>query len=468
MTNYIHIDLFDNCTKNNVTGFNVTIIEALDSSLNIIDSNGYVPNKGDKIYLMPGVNIPRVKLKDLTLNLGIKVVRSPEDATVVFAGRSTGGKITSSKWYYFINAEYALNKLKVICSDQDYIDRLELAINSTNVTRIAMEYHHANIIIDGDPWSDHEKDSNYIYHIENDYLDDYKALEGKSIYDESELLNQINGDDATIIDETVFLQLHNMFDSSDEDNHTLAMEIMANCNYQESIMYLLILLDKNNYQINNSRSRNHVNFKAMLSYFNMVPRDIGRSDSSTIIKKIDSKELLTVDMIRRIYKEYEDDICRSIHYDKIFKIKQVTLNEEYLAKFNINYIEDLVPDFKTDDSQDSPGPQVEEEELDDELIEAALTNINRKELKSELIALENENLDITGELKEIMQLIDKIIPDELLQAVLTDIETNDFEIELTATEESNPVSESELNKPEVESNNNQIEETNGGNDLDWF
>jgi hypothetical protein len=144
-------------------------------------------------------------------------------------------------------------------------------------------------------------------------------------------------------------------------------------------------------------------------------------------------------MIRKIYKEYEDDICRSIHYDKIFKIKQVTLNEEYLAKFNINYIEDLVPDFKTDDSQDSPGPQVEE-----------------------------ENLEVAGELKEIIQLIDKIIPNELLQAVLTDIETNDFEIELTATEESNPVSESELNKPEVESNNNQIEETNDKDDFEWF
>ena len=44
-----------------------------------------------------------------------------------------------------------------------------------------------------------------------------------------------------------------------------------------------------------------------------------------------------------------------------------------------------------------PDPvEVEEEILEDELIEAAFTNIERKELKSELIALE-ETLDVCSE-----------------------------------------------------------------------
>jgi hypothetical protein len=30
-------------------------------------SKGYTPAQGDSIFLMPGVNIPRVKLKDLAL-----------------------------------------------------------------------------------------------------------------------------------------------------------------------------------------------------------------------------------------------------------------------------------------------------------------------------------------------------------------------------------------------------------------
>ena len=29
-----------------------------------------------------------------------------------------------------------------------------------------------------------------------------------------------------------------MFNSSDQDNHVMAMEIMANCNYEDSMLYL--------------------------------------------------------------------------------------------------------------------------------------------------------------------------------------------------------------------------------------
>jgi hypothetical protein len=130
-------------------------------------------------------------------------------------------------------------------------------------------------------------------------------------------------------------------------------------------------------------------------------------------------------MIKRLYKEYTHSIYGNINYSDVFEVKEVTIKQEYLDKLNLSSL-NLI----------NPEPE--------------------------------ENLEVTSQLQEIMHMIDEIIPDELLEAVLTDIKTNDFEIELTATEESNPVSESELNKPEVESNNNQIEETNGGNDLDWF
>jgi hypothetical protein len=130
-------------------------------------------------------------------------------------------------------------------------------------------------------------------------------------------------------------------------------------------------------------------------------------------------------MIKRLYKEYTYSIHGGINYDDVFEVKEVTIKQEYLDKLNLSSL-NLI----------NPEPE--------------------------------ENLDITSQLQEIMHMIDEIIPDKLIEAVLTDIKTNDFEIELTATEESNPVSESELNIPEVESNNNQIEETNGENDLDWF
>ena len=233
--------------------------------------------------------------------------------------------------------------------------------------------------------------SSYIYTIDPEYSEMYNTVKSKTIYSEAELLNNINGDDSTTIDEEVFQQLKNMFDSSDNDNHVLAMEIMANSKYEDSVLYLLMLISENAYKINNSNTRNHVNFKSMLTYFGWQPRDVSHINTDDIVKLIDKKDLLTVDMIKRLYQEYSEDIVRNIYYDDVFEVKEVTIKKEYLEKLNLGSINLINPEEDTVAMQPDP-VEIEEEVLEDELIEAAFTNIERKELKSELIDLEEEIL----------------------------------------------------------------------------
>jgi hypothetical protein len=103
-----------------------------------------------------------------------------------------------------------------------------------------------------------------------------------------------------------------------------------------------------------------------------------------------------------------------ISYDEVFEIKEVTIKQDYLDKLGLTSFNLINPEeLEVTDTVD--------EIVTDELIEAAITNIKRDELKSELIAIEEE----------------------------------------LAKEDLVPV------KEEEELNNNQIEETNG-NDLDWF
>jgi hypothetical protein len=153
----------------------------------------------------------------------------------------------------------------------------------------------------------------------------------------------------------------------------------------------------------------------MLSYFNWVPRSIGNRSAEKIVSIIDDKGLLTVDMIKRLYKEYTYSIHGNINHDDVFEVKEITIKQEYLDKLNLSSLNLINPEPEENLEVTDPVDEI----VTDELIEAALTNINRKELKSELIAIE----------------------EELNQ---------------------------EQGTPEEESNNNQIEETNGGNDLDWF
>jgi hypothetical protein len=413
MEKFVHIQLSNGSDSNKILGLDVTILEGLgDSFSTFVNSKGYVPTKGDTIYLLPGVNIPRMKLKDLALNLGIRVVRDPAKATVVFSGKSSVGKVTTSNWYYFADAETILNNVKKMCKDQYYIDKLETAITATGSTRVCSNWSDMrNTLCNGDMAI---YESQYLFGIEAEYLDTYNDIQSKSIYCESELITNINGDDSTIIDYDVYKQLQSMFESSDDDNHVLAMEIMANSHYEKSVLYLLMLISDHNHKISNTHTRNHVNFKSMLAYFNWIPRNISGLRAYNIIKIIDEKGLLTLDMIKILYKEYTDSIHSNIAYDDVFEIKEVTINQDYLDKLNLTSLNLINP-------EELEVTATVDEIVTDELIEAAITNIKRDELKSELIAIEAENT----------------------------------------------VSESELNKTEEESNNNQIKETNG-DDLDWF
>jgi len=413
MEKFVHIDLTNGSEYNNIRGFNVNIIEGLEDSVStFVNSKGYVPTKGDTIYLLPGVNIPRMKLKDLALNLGIRVVRDPAKATVVFSGKSSVGKLTTSTWYYFADANTILENVKKLCKDNYYIDKLEVAISNTGATRVCSGWSDMrNTLCNGD-MSIYE--SQYIYGIEPEYQETYDAIQGKPIYCESELLTNINGDDSTIIDYDVYQQLKSMFESSDNDNHILAMEIMANSHYENSVLYLLMLISDFSGVISNTHTKNHVNFKSMLAYFNWVPRQVSHMNADDIIKIIDEKGLLTLDMIKILYKEYANDIHRMISYDEVFEIKEVTIKQGYLDKLNLTSLNLIDPEeLKVTDPVD--------EIVTDELIEAAITNIKRDELKSELIAIEEE----------------------------------------LAKEDSVPV------KEEEQSNNNQIEEIDG-DDFEWF
>jgi hypothetical protein len=413
MEKFVHIKLSSNSDSNTIRGFDATIIESLgDSVSTFVNSKGYVPAKGDTIYLLPGVNIPRMKLKDLALNLGIRVVRDPAKATVVFSGKSSVGKLTTSNWYYFADANTILNNVKKLCNDQYYIDKLETAIASTGAERVCSNWSDMrNTLCNGDMGI---YVNQYVYGIEPEYQETYDAIQGKPIYCESELLTNINGDDSTVIDYDVYKQLKSMFESSDDDNHILAMEIMANSHYENSILYLLMLISDFSGVISNTHTRNHVNFKSMLAYFNWVPRQVGSQDADDIIKIINEKGLLTLDMIKILYKEYTGDIHRNIAYDQVFEIKEVTIKQDYLDKLNLTSLNLINPEeLEVTDSVD--------EIVTDELIEAAINNIKRDELKSELIAIEEE----------------------------------------LAKEDLVPV------KEEEESNNNQIEQTNG-DDFEWF
>ena len=391
-----------------------------------LSTNEYIPKAGDKIYFLPGVNIPRVKFKDVAIKYGIKTVRNPNEANVFFGNKSTADKMTNKIWNYRIKTVdfiHALdnNKLQI---DEIYIEKLRTALEF---------YTHEYLMIDHPLYISIDNDAtftNTLFSIDKEYMDLYNATIGKTIYEESTIVDKLNGDDASVIDAPMFEQLSTMFQSTDEDNHVLAMEILANCKYSASLPYMLLLFKDFSGQMYNSHTKNHVNFKSLIGWLNGNILNRNSLDDLCDILK-DKGHFVPENLNILLNHSHKDILDRGD--SRYFKIKVITLEEEELANINTNY------EYKTVNTDYVP---VEvEEEVSDEDIEAAFTMMERNELKSELIKLESnlakEDLE---ELKGEVYTEDSIIE----EAIETSLETE-------------PVS-----------NNNQITQTNGSNDIDWF
>ena len=361
--------------------------------------NEYLPTKGDKLYFLEGVNVPRIKLKDLALQYGIKTVRDVNDATHVFASKNTQAKICDGNWFYSIKTE----DFKAICDDVSihiddrYRENIREALENYTEDRLLFNYEEAGVIRHGDndalnEHADKIITSNMYYSVDSEYVKLSEILSTHNLYDESAILKHINGDDATIIDESMYEQIHQMFESSDKDNHILAMEIMANSNYTESLLYLEMLFKEHSTAMGNCHTRNHVNFKSLVNYLGKNKTYLSTS-LDAIVRSLIEKQVITKDMIDVLMRRYADEIQHSGD-STYFKVKTITLNEDLLKSLNVNYTYEHVEDFIPEsiiELVDVQNESAQVEEIADEDIEDAFVRIERNELKSELIALEAAN-----------------------------------------------------------------------------
>jgi len=335
-------------------------------------SKGYVPAQGDSIYLMPGVNIPRVKLRDLALDLGVKIVRDPERANVIISGKATMNKITCGRWLRSAKTEQFTGYVEWLKTHMDfdtyYTDKYDTAIAACNPDVIYMEYSTANDM-SSKGFSMVSPMSSAVYFVEEEYRDVLDGIQNKPIFDESELLAMINGDDAVTITPEIYQQLVKMFQSSDQDNHIMAMEIMANSNYIESALYLLILLERYAHRIGDCHTKNHVNFKSMVSYFNLAVKEIAWLDPDKIAKHLMNLGLLTKDWTHILLQEEAEWFIRNIAHSTTFSVKEIVPTPDVQTAINDSYtgvieydIEDSKNVISVTESSILPEREIESEE----------------------------------------------------------------------------------------------------------
>ena len=410
---YLYLDFDYSVENNKLTEVEVKIetTNYFDPSIDTfnINQNGYTPIKGDKLYFLPGVNIPRIKLKDLATKFGIRTVRDVNEATILFGSSKTKDKMTGYTWKYKIPTTIVQLFFETYKNDLDayQYSKLENALEFYTEEYILTDWSTARNFTDTDcpqfnsyslqpaylDYVNNKKSSSeYVYDVTTEYLSIFNSLQGKEIIDESSLLDQLNGDDAVIIDADMFTQLTTMFNSSDDDNHILAMEIMANSKYKESLLYIEMIFKNHAYSIGNCHTKNHVNFKSLLSYLGKSNRYIDTS-LDNIMESLISKKVLTKDKIDILLENYGHEI-NNRGDSTYFKVQTITVNEDTLSLLNENYNYKVIEDYEP-----SIVENLEEEKLDEVIEDELINEIVNEPIEIEIIIEEEKELQVLTESK---------------------------------------------------------------------
>lgn len=292
----------------------------------------------DKLFFMPGCTVPRFKVKQLCEKTGMSVTKTPDSCTVAISGIDTPKNIVSeiTDWNSFTKdqvLEYIDNnypmafagvlKLKSFLEKEDSLD-----IICTADYHVSSYMKTVNKDKSGFPKvSAGETQRAHLWVTEEKRIADFDKIfdNETTIIFQDDLLTMLNS--GNIMDEEMYRETKKMFDSEDTNNHVLAMELMANCDYAKSCIYLLLLFKDHSTEIRNRKEKDHVNFKALTSFFGIrIDRYL---DLDGIVSLLTKKNLLSKSDLPILLKLAHEEFTDNLNSD-YFRSGHVEANDDLL------------------------------------------------------------------------------------------------------------------------------------------
>lgn len=321
-----------------------------------ISKDPYTPVKGDKYYFLDKVNIPRVKLKEFHDENGTKTVRDITQATHVFIGEATKDFYIDKAYRYSVPTAMFKKfiELHTECFDKMRIEDVRQALEFYNESMVLINYQGARLFMDTSLlyYSELVKDINYnnddfqysktVYFVKPEYQPIYDQIKNLTLRHESCLTSVLNGTNAAVIDEEMFARLSAMFDSGDRDNWVLAMEIIANSKYEESLYFIELLFKEHSNRMYDTPTKRHVNFKSLVTY--LGKGSYFNTSLDNVVESLVKKNVLTHDMLTDLMHRYKQEIIDKGD-SNYFRVKDITVTEELHNIVNKNFAYNLIEDY---------------------------------------------------------------------------------------------------------------------------
>lgn len=289
----------------------------------------YIPVAGDRIYIYPDANIPRFKLKRFCETYKVSIAKAKETANVFFMDPEKAD--TLLQYYnidrngYLMNKDYFTNYLKksTVVNDKRYTQLLHdldaspetvvylhsfYDLKDKGINKYRLDIVDADDIEEGSPLVNCEVIEKLYYIYTEEQKANLAELEGKTVYHPDAILTLLN--EGSVLDKEMYEGVLNLFKSTDPNDHKIAMEAMANCDYLKSAVYLLMAFYHHQDEICNSTTKHHVNFKSFLKFFNL--HACGSIDIDGIINRLKDKRLLDSSNLAIVMTEAKKVITEAV------------------------------------------------------------------------------------------------------------------------------------------------------------
>jgi hypothetical protein len=283
----------------------------------------------DKVFIMPGVTIPRYKIRETGKEIGFDIVRSLSKATkVIYCHKQVTDEMIKKQSCIGIEIKHVK-----LLFDQYNMDTTELE-NSTNENIIvdyeiyyALKNLYTNIFASDDIDSSHFYTYLYTDSVYETLINE--LLSGtKVIISDKDVMKQCNG--SKPLDAESYKRLVSMFKTN--QNQEIAMELLCNCDYDQSMVYILKLLSQFNFRA--MPGTNHINYKSfrqyMTTHWGIDPSYYSGNIIDIIGKLADNGKLK-----REYLTEFKDEILDHVQRygnNHIFTVGSIQMNETYKTK----------------------------------------------------------------------------------------------------------------------------------------
>lgn len=294
--------------------------------LSIVTSNKTIDLQDKKIYRYPNLELPRQKVDLLKTKFNVKIIRDPKLADIHVISDKLIANLINLDWGSSLTYSEMYEVFKTL-KDHDHLTEKGLD-KCKEILSIVEKDAYINIRVIKDfryTFSISDFISNKISNFDRDGIRDIIIRESNmllydELYNSSALLvkdveiNKIISKDLAVISEDQFDQVSKMITSSDKDNRTLATEMLANCNVEESFDIVSFLFFWYYDWFKDTNNWNNINVKTLrkrLESFSGAKDNSRQWSYDHYIQLLQAENKLTDFIVKKTIQKLYDSIIKN-------------------------------------------------------------------------------------------------------------------------------------------------------------